>query len=588
MMKLAQEGVSLPGLNVGFDRVLHGEQYVELKRPLPLGARLKHKLKLRDAYDKGEHAVAVVEVKSFDESGQEVAYNEMISFLRGCGGWGGDRGPSGDVNVPPARDPDAVVEEKTPESQALLYRLSGDWNPLHIDPDFAKAFGFDRPILHGLCTFGYAGRHVLKAMCGGDPRRFKSIKVRFGGIVYPGETLVTRMWKETDHRVLFETSVKERDKVVIKSAAVELWEPVANERQNASQQPASRTETVISSADQRPIASPQPASRTETVTSSDVFSAIGTHLSRTPDLVSRSMVVLEFRLSNPDSLWTLDLKTGNGAVAASPASKPDATLSCSEEDFVAMCLGTTDAMKLFLSGKLKITGNMSAAQKLEFLKKVDPSLVRDAMQSRLGLKTGNSPPAQSGGKAAHAPDVFRRVAARFEKDRRTPDVNAGHFVVFKVQEPDATWQVDFRGAVPAVAERGDADPSVVIRITDDDLAAPARGTADPKDLSSAAGCAWTATSSWLTHWISWWVRTPFKLRQDGGKKLERTRKHHRRRNDEVLQAGRQSRILRDGRRSRSVVRWPTPVCVMTRWSKSTPDTSMVNRHADSVPLMNWG
>ena len=265
------------------------------------------------------------------------------------------------------------------------------------------------------------------------------------------------------------------------------------------------------------------------------------------------MVVLEFRLSNPDSLWTLDLKTGNGAVAASPASKPDATLSCSEEDFVAMCLGTTDAMKLFLSGKLKITGNMSAAQKLEFLKKVDPSLVRDAMQSRLGLKTGSSPPAQSGGKAAHAPDVFRRVAARFEKDRRTPDVNAGHFVVFKVQEPDATWQVDFRGAVPAVAERGDADPSVVIRITDDDLAALAERHSGTEGLISARpACAWTATSSWLTHWISWWVRTPFKLRQDGGKNLKELRKHHRRRNDEVLQAGRQSRILRDGRRSRSV------------------------------------
>ena len=193
-------------------------------------------VKLRDAYDKGEHAVAVVEVKSFDESGQEVAYNEMISFLRGCGGWGGDRGPSGDVNVPPGEIRMRSSRKKRPSRRRSCIAFPAIGIRCTSIPILRKAFGFDRPILHGLCTFGYAGRHVLKAMCGGDPRRFKSIKVRFGGIVYPGETLVTRMWKETDHRVLFETSVKERDKVVIKSAAVELWEPVANDGQNASRQ----------------------------------------------------------------------------------------------------------------------------------------------------------------------------------------------------------------------------------------------------------------------------------------------------------------------------------------------------------------
>ena len=519
MMKLAQEGVSLPGLNVGFDRILHGEQYMELKRPLPLSARLKHKLKLRDAYDKGEHAVAVMEVKSFDESGQEVAYNEMTSFLRGCGGWGGDRGPSGDVNVPPARDPDAIVEEKTPESQALLYRLSGDWNPLHVDPDFAKAFGFDRPILHGLCTFGYAGRHVLKAFCGGDPRRFKSIKVRFGGIVYPGETLVTQMWKDTDRRVLFETSVKERDKVVLKNAAIELWESVAEERRSASPRPASRTETVTSSAGQPQSASPQPASRTETVASSDVFSAIGSYLSRTPDLVSRSMVVLEFRLSNPDSVWTLDLKAGNGGVAAAPASKPDATLSCSEEDFVGMCLGTTDAMKLFMSGKLKIAGNMAAAQKLEFLKKLDQSLIRDAMQSRLGLKTGNSPPAQSGGKAAHAPDVFGKSGRPGSRKTagcrpRMPGISSSSRFKSPTRRGRSIFAVRCLPSsreVMLIRRLSSASPTTTWQCR-------LEARRIRRTYSCAAGCAWTAMSSWLTHWISWWVRKPFKLRQDGGKK----------------------------------------------------------------------
>jgi 3-hydroxyacyl-CoA dehydrogenase/3a,7a,12a-trihydroxy-5b-cholest-24-enoyl-CoA hydratase len=462
MLKLARDGTSLPGLNVGFDRILHGEQYLELRRPLPVSAKLNHKIKLRDAYDKGEHAVAVVEVRSFDESGQEIAYNEMTSFLRDCGGWGGERGPSGEVNLPPARDPDAVIEEKTAESQALLYRLSGDWNPLHVDPAFAKAFGFDRPILHGLCTFGYAGRHLLKAFASGDPRRFRSIKVRFTGVVYPGETLITRMWKESDQRVLFETSVKERDKVVIKNAAVELGEPVAAPAAAAPESTADICQ--------------------ESVTSADVFSAIGSYISGAADLVSRMMVILEFRLSHPDSVWTLDLKTGAGEVTAAPAAQPDATLACSEDDFVSICLGTTDAMKLFMSGKLKITGNMAAAQKLEFLNKLDRSLIQDAMRARLGLKNGEPSRPPSREKSPQAPAIFRGVAARFEKGPEAPAVAPGQVVVFKVQEPQATWQVDFRGALPAVVESDSDDPSAVIRIADEDLAALAAGIASPRDL----------------------------------------------------------------------------------------------------------
>ncbi len=469
MLQLAKEGKSLPGLNVGFDRILHGEQYVELRRPLPINAKLKHKIKLRDAYDKGEHAIAVVEVRSFDEAGHEVAYNEMTSFLRGCGGWGGERGPSGEVNVPPAREPDAVVEEKTSAAQALLYRLSGDWNPLHVDPAFAKAFGFDRPILHGLCTFGYAGRHVLNAFAGGDPRRFRSIKVRFTGVVFPGETLVTRMWKESDDCILFETSVKERDKVVIKNAAVKLGESIAP--------PAAPTVTAAAATTES-----KSATQEAKIVSADVFRAIEAYVAQTPDLVSRAKVVLEFRLSKPDSVWALDLKNGAGSLEATPAAQPDATLACSEEDFVSMCLGTTDAMKLFMSGKLKITGNMAAAQKLEFFKKLDRSLVENAMHVRLGTKDGEKPAEPTRDQSHQAAKVFRGVAARFERAPQPPAAAAGQVVVFKVQEPEATWHVDFRGASPTIRESDIADPSAVICISDEDLAALAAGAATPQDL----------------------------------------------------------------------------------------------------------
>jgi NAD(P)-dependent dehydrogenase (short-subunit alcohol dehydrogenase family)/acyl dehydratase len=214
----------LPGLNYGFDRVLHGGQYTEIRAPLPRAAKIKHTFKLKAAYDKNPHAVVVIAISSHDELGVEIAYNEFTTFVRGAGGWGGDRGPSGDTDAPPSREPDTVIEEKTDANQALLYRLCGDINPLHADPEFAKNFGYERPILQGLCTYGHVGRHVIKAFCDNDPRRFRSIRVRFAETVFPGETLVTRLWRESATRIVFETRVKERDELVIRNAAAELYE----------------------------------------------------------------------------------------------------------------------------------------------------------------------------------------------------------------------------------------------------------------------------------------------------------------------------------------------------------------------------
>ncbi|HLJ08528.1 MAG TPA: MaoC family dehydratase, partial [Acidimicrobiia bacterium] len=113
---------------------------------------------------------------------------------RGEGGFGGDRGPSGDENTPPDRAPDHEVTYATRSDQALLYRLSGDRNPLHSDPEFAKSAGFPKPILHGLCTYGFTGRALLHALCGSDPTRFKTMEGRFSKPVFPGESLTVRMW----------------------------------------------------------------------------------------------------------------------------------------------------------------------------------------------------------------------------------------------------------------------------------------------------------------------------------------------------------------------------------------------------------
>ncbi|KAL1891121.1 bifunctional hydroxyacyl-CoA dehydrogenase/enoyl-CoA hydratase fox2 [Ceratocystis pirilliformis] len=203
--------------------LLHGEQYLEIKKfPIPTSGALISRSKLLEVVDKGSAAIVKTGVTTIDKAtGEEVFYNESTVFLRGCGGFGGqskpsDRGPSTAANKPPARAPDSVVDSKTSEDQAAIYRLSGDYNPLHIDPSFAKVGGFKTPILHGLCSLGVAGKAVYEHY-----GAFKNFKVRFAGTVNPGQTLVTEMWKE-GNKVIFQTKVKETGKMAISGAGAEL------------------------------------------------------------------------------------------------------------------------------------------------------------------------------------------------------------------------------------------------------------------------------------------------------------------------------------------------------------------------------
>lgn len=216
----------LEGLNLPFGKGLHGEQYTEMYRPLPPAAKLKHTMRLKAAIDKGKSSVTVLAIETTDEHGTPLFYNEVTGFYPGVPGAGLQRLPSEEINVAPAREPDAVLADKTEVNQALLYRLCGDWNPMHVDPDYAAKAGYEKPFLHGLCTFGYLGRHVIKAFCGNDSRLFKSVRARFASIVMPGDTLETRMWRESPTRILVEMRAVERDVVVLKNGAVELFEKV--------------------------------------------------------------------------------------------------------------------------------------------------------------------------------------------------------------------------------------------------------------------------------------------------------------------------------------------------------------------------
>ena len=190
--------------------LVHGEQSIELHREIPVAGEVETVGEITGIYDKGKGAVVVLESvstlvdPSSGEAGEPLFTKTMSAFIRGEGGWGGDRGPSNTWEKPD-RDPDESVTYTTRPEQALIYRLSGDRNPLHADPQFAAMGGFDRPILHGLCTYGFTGRGLLRTLCDGDPARFRSMYGRFSSPVFPGEDLTVNVWRTGDGDALFQT-----------------------------------------------------------------------------------------------------------------------------------------------------------------------------------------------------------------------------------------------------------------------------------------------------------------------------------------------------------------------------------------------
>ena len=191
--------------------LVHGQQAITLNKPLPVNGSARLQGRVVAMYDKGTAAVVVTETTATDLADGEVLFSNVSSaFIRGEGGWGGDRGPSGAKNTPPDRSADHLVTYQTSPDQALVYRLSGDRNPLHSDPAFAAMGGFDRPILHGLCTYGFTGRALLHTLCGGEASRFQHIEGRFTSPVLPGEALTVSMWETDGDAAVFTTSVGDR------------------------------------------------------------------------------------------------------------------------------------------------------------------------------------------------------------------------------------------------------------------------------------------------------------------------------------------------------------------------------------------
>jgi acyl dehydratase len=217
--------ISDPATGVDWKKVLHGEQDITIFKPLPAAGTVIGRTRVTGVFDKGKEkgAVLVSERDVIDKaSGDLLCRLTSTTMMRGDGGFGGPSGPLPAPHPLPDRAPDQTASIATLPQAALIYRLSGDYNPLHADPVVARSGGFDRPILHGLCTFGVVCRALLDMVCGNDPVKLRKMQVRFSAPVYPGETIVTELWKEPGGVVSFRAKVAQRNLVVINNGRAEI------------------------------------------------------------------------------------------------------------------------------------------------------------------------------------------------------------------------------------------------------------------------------------------------------------------------------------------------------------------------------
>jgi len=340
----------IPELNIDPTQILHGEQFLEIFEPIPTCATLTAELTITDILDKKSGAAIILDVDTLDENGTLIAHNQITVFVRGMGNFGGKRNsPHAKPTLDhPSRKPDATVEEKTSIDQAALYRLSGDLNPLHIDPSFAAMGGLDQPILHGLCFFGMAVRHVLCKFCGGDSTQLRAVKVRFSSMVVPGQGLRTDMWKEGS-RIYFETTNIETGKVCLSGGYVDVKNP-SNPGLEGSQIPSNPDTTAIDK----------------------IFTKLSDRIAQHPSLADKIKAIFTFNLTDAGkmvSIWTVDLRVAPGVVYSSPPreGKSDCSLTLAQDDFVNLATGKLNGQQAFLQGKLKIKGNIMLSQKLGIL-----------------------------------------------------------------------------------------------------------------------------------------------------------------------------------------------------------------------------
>ena len=213
----------MPVANINPFALLHGEHKIILHKSIPSSGTVFTSITCDSIYDKGDKgAILNVTFETRNKQGDLIFENKAVAIDKSAGNFDGDRGPKPEVHVPPeGKKPDFCTEYTISQNQAALYRLSGDKNPLHVDPEFSKKVGFDQPILHGLCSFGFTGRAVLHNLCNSDPARLKSFAVRFMNVVYPGDRLKTMGWKTASKTYIIQT-INQDDKLILGNAVVEI------------------------------------------------------------------------------------------------------------------------------------------------------------------------------------------------------------------------------------------------------------------------------------------------------------------------------------------------------------------------------
>jgi len=335
--------------------LLHGEQYLEIVNPIPLAGRLSSTSEVLEVTQKGKAgSTVVVQLETKDDKGRTICINESTLFLRGTTVKTGFSGApqkrrelsSLAVSIPD-RAPDAVVKQKIPENQAAIYRLSGDLNPLHIDPDFATKARFKKPILHGLCSYGVASRHVIATFADNDPKRMKCVKARFTKHVFPGEEVQTEMWKVNSTRVIFQLRVVGRDEIAIGNAFVEFH-------------------PALSSAEPSQIIAITGAGGI----AAEVVKKLAANLTKLSDstrqdLVKKTKGVFQFEVASRP--FFVDMKNGKGAIGAGPSpAAADLTVAIAkEQDFADLASGKLGAQAAYMKGLIKIKGNMMLGMKMD-------------------------------------------------------------------------------------------------------------------------------------------------------------------------------------------------------------------------------
>ncbi|CAF1506962.1 unnamed protein product [Adineta steineri] len=353
------------GLEIDLTRVLHGEQYIELYKPLPTSGTMTLKGKIVDVLDKGSGAVIIYDVEMFDETETLISLNQFVIFSVGSGNFGGKKTSENQrpTVAAPKRKADQVCRETTSIDQAALYRLTGDENPLHIDPSFASVAGFSRPILHGLCSFGHAARHVLHTYANDDPTLFKATKVRFNKPVDPGQTIETHMWRE-GNRIFFESKVPESNQTVLTGGYMDLHKVVLNTNSPGATQESSKSTTTTTTTTTTKSSGVDLKART-------AFDEINKRAKSQPDLVKKIGAIIVFDITKDGKVqqsWTIDGKKGS-IYEGKPQEGTTAqvTITVDDNDFVDLASGKASAPALFAKGKVKAKGNVMLAQKLSVL-----------------------------------------------------------------------------------------------------------------------------------------------------------------------------------------------------------------------------